>query len=1443
MTESRSGAAANERKVVAKGERSEYITRFVGAADKVPSVNSDGAILFHLSLNAMPTDLQIGAEHELRFAAVFLKQGQGNELVQLSEEYVVLCTENGQFFSRDARWIFKSIDPKYVNIEGMTVFLVVRVVKRGALQDGKAGVRHYDDPIRRVVLAGAAPVRTEQALAHVIDVEIPLYASGNENLSGALHEILATQLNASPSGSGTAAANAANAAAVNANKKLTVQARLFQSSFDSLKLQHPELKEFVCCDPINLPEAAFQGDTRNDLYATLEDGEFGEKNVEITVSYKQNGVEQNPEFSGGVSSSKLLPDQGLHRSCTALTSTPKLKETICLRFPKCTQHVHEGYLFFEARHIPTSYDPSAPRPKVFAVGALQLGKLNASITDGVHRVYMFKPSSKIASPQQYAQMSEKESKVFLNVRTQFCSSSTVTNEYLVKLSKWIENQSQLVSILDRVTFLDPFLLLKHHKMIFTSLLDIMEKAKQITDKAVAAFNTFVSVINAVVEFRNVPNAKSLVETFVKEYYASTPKPHYQILLGLCMHVFQTSIDQNFCKVLHYVMLFIVASAASCQALSTMEFGGQIYEFIRTYKGFLMCTDPKALSQQLNVIQAFPKILALLCNIFPPDQLKQEVVEFFGCFDSMKHKSEQKKDNTRLLLYLSIITSELCQNDTLRNDLLGMILEQMRPIFDAHVQLMKQFAERERGPTRDLTLTRAELEEEERTNACVKVIDILGLVADISTVWVADLASRDAISCYLLRYLGALNTIAELFSKSYRGKQRETAARRLTDCVFCALGIVRSASPEIWEQFLASMAPADRMSLLTSLFKTVGYMLDGVLPARWGSVNANLDVAVLKLVALFAQSAYVNEICADKSAGAIGCITSFFQTGLKLLAQDRYKGNVLSLSKDCADVSEELVKNLQTVWSLVSGRMSELFSLTYYFLPLVTLEEGTAFNFGSSVFFAMLMKEFATTGNLVQPENFIFDALEKSDTITMTFIGSFCDNLKKQFENSSPELKAKGEGFVKRIKSFGTRFALISSPKVSQELKGFAVKELINYLTESGRQSLVPTYCIRLYELHRDERRDSEAGHVLAELGGTYAWSSAVVPALVLKGLSLPQQTSFERREALYREAIKTLSATSEWEVVIRLLNEISDAYESRRNFKKISGIIREIESYYKKIIDVERPPMTYYRIGFYGRKFPRYLRNKEFIFHTSLAVRLQDFTKKLEDQFAGASILKKTDAPGDEVRCADTMAMLVTPVTPSTEEESKGELKSLTHLGEGTNVFLYSKPKKLPIKTDNEFLSLALLNTYMVTKQVLPSATSVSEVITKTELEFSPLENAYRSVVAKNDEIASLKASVESNAVPLNSLTMTLNGVISAGVNGGIPKYKEAFLCKEYASTHPTEAKLISKLREAIDDQMDLLDAGMALHKQRVPEEMRELHDHLEKALMDTKKAWREENQ
>ncbi|PNJ32384.1 DOCK3 isoform 2 [Pongo abelii] len=341
--------------------------------------------------------------------------------------------------------------------------------------------------------------------------------------------------------------------------------------------------------------------------------------------------------------------------------------------------------------------------------------------------------------------------------------------------------------------------------------------------------------------------------------------------------------------------------------------------------------------------------------------------------------------------------------------------------------------------------------------------------------------------------------------------------------------------------------------------------------------------------------------------------------------------------------------------------------------------------------------------------------------------------------------------------------------------GCTVNLMNFYKSEINKEEMYIRYIHKLCDMHLQAENYTEAAFTLLLYCELLQWEDRPLREF----LHYPSQTEWQRKEGLCRKIIHYFNKGKKMEA-----------------------------SYYDNIMEQQRLEPEFFRVGFYGRKFPFFLR-----------------------------IYAVTPIP-DYV---DVLQM----------DRVPDRVKSFYRVN-NVRKFRYDRPfHKGPKDKENEFKSLWIERTTLTLTHSLPGISRWFEVERRELVEVSPLENAIQVVENKNQELRSLISQYQHKQVHgnINLLSMCLNGVIDAAVNGGIARYQEAFFDKDYINKHPGDAEKITQLKELMQEQefpgLDKLSPAcsgtstprgnvLASHSPMSPESIKMTHRHSPMNLMGT---------
>eukprot|EP00063_Salmo_salar_P064901 XP_014039736.1 PREDICTED: dedicator of cytokinesis protein 1-like [Salmo salar] len=113
--------------------------------------------------------------------------------------------------------------------------------------------------------------------------------------------------------------------------------------------------------------------------------------------------------------------------------------------------------------------------------------------------------------------------------------------------------------------------------------------------------------------------------------------------------------------------------------------------------------------------------------------------------------------------------------------------------------------------------------------------------------------------------------------------------------------------------------------------------------------------------------------------------------------------------------------------------------------------------------------------------------------------------------------------------------------------------------------------------------------------------------------------------------------------------------------------------------------------------------------------------------------------------------------------------------------------------------------TTYTTAYKLPGILRWFQVRSVSTEEISPLENAMETMQLTNEKISNMvQRHLNDSNLPINPLSMLLNGIVDPAVMGGFTNYEKAFFTEKYQGDHPEDQEKLEKLKDLIAWQVRL---------------------------------------
>ncbi|CCD27149.1 guanine nucleotide exchange factor DCK1 NDAI_0J02570 [Naumovozyma dairenensis CBS 421] len=388
-------------------------------------------------------------------------------------------------------------------------------------------------------------------------------------------------------------------------------------------------------------------------------------------------------------------------------------------------------------------------------------------------------------------------------------------------------------------------------------------------------------------------------------------------------------------------------------------------------------------------------------------------------------------------------------------------------------------------------------------------------------------------------------------------------------------------------------------------------------------------------------------------------------------------------------------------------------------------------------------------------------------------------------------------------------------------------EIFGYLLDANRPELFHKMINDLY-IHFVMKKDYvQAGLCLELLASTYLWE----PNDFLEASKyppMPEQSSFERKEYLYKEAARNFSKGLKLEKALSVYKDLIKAYdEINYDLNGLAFVHDQIATIYTDLQLIDRLVPTFFKVSFLGYGFPNSLRNKRFIFEGLPFEHITSMHSRLLKIYHGSTIVQ-TQEEADQLLLNPPMGKYIhvniaEPKLAISEEYTNSNKNGLNNKirmyieNRDLNTFINSR--RLPGSTS--VTDLWVVEYTYETISTFPTLMNRSEIRHLEKKKLSPLENAMRSLQMKIQELNGLenmcyktiKEMMDSSEL-FNELSRNLMGTISAPINGGIAQYKE-FLKPPVVSNYSQQE--VNKLTMAFDELAISLSRCLVLHLHLLP--------------------------
>ncbi|XP_071406691.1 dedicator of cytokinesis protein 3 isoform X3 [Pithys albifrons albifrons] len=1419
---------------------------------------------FFLSLKSF-TYNTIGEDTDVFFSLYDVREGK-----QISERFMVRLNKNGgprnpEKIDRMCA-LFTDLSSKDMKRDLYIVAHVIRI-GRMLLNDSKKGPPHlhYRRPYGCAVLSIMDVLQSISEIKEEKDFVLKVYTCNNENEWCQIHENIIRK-------------SSTKYTAPSSNYGLIISLQLLRGDMEQIRRENPMIfnRGVSVTRKLGFPDVIMPGDIRNDLYLTLEKGDFErggksvQKNIEVTmyVLYADGEILKDCISLGSGEPSR----SAYHSFVLYHNNSPRWGEIIKLPIP--IDRFRGSHLRFEFRHCSTK-DKGEKKLFGFAFTPLMRDD-GTTLSDDIHELYVYKcdENSTFNNHALYLGLPcckedyngcpnipsslifQRSTKETFSVSTQLSSTKLTQNVDLLALLKWKAYPDRVMDILGRLRHVSGEEIVKFLQDILDTLFVVLDDN---TEKyGLLVFQSLVFIINLLRDSKYF-HFRPVMDTYIQKHFAGALA--YKELIRCLKWYMDRSAElvrqdhiQEAMRALEYLFKFIVQSRilysrATC-GMEEEQFRSSIQELFQSIR-FVLSLDSRS-SETLIFTQAAqaggqasgagtcapPKCggtsrpsfnSAALLNSFPAifDELLQmftvqEVAEFvrgtLGSMPSTVHIG-QSMDVVKLQSIARTVDSRLFSFSESRRILLPVVLHHI------HLHLRQQ---------KELLICSGIL------SSIFSIIKTSSLEGDV-------VEEVEMMVESLLDVL--LQTLLTIMSKSQsqeavRGQRCPQCTAEITgEYVSCLLSLLRQMSDTHFQHLLDNFQSKDELKeFLLKIFCVFRNLMKmSVFPRDWMVMRLLTSNIIVTTVQYLSSALHKNFTDADfdfKVWNSYFSLAVLFINQPSLQLENATPAKRKKILDKYGDMRVMMAYELFSMWqNLGEHKIHFIPGMIGPFLGVTLVPQPEVRNIMIPIFHDMMDWEQRKNGNFKQVEAELIDKLD-----SLVSEGKGDENYRELFsllllEKIEQETwRETGISFVTSVTRLMERLLdyrdCMKGDETENKKIGCTVNLMNFYKSEINKEEMYIRYIHKLCDMHLQAENYTEAAFTLLLYCELLQWEDRPLREF----LHYPSQSEWQRKEGLCRKIIHYFNKGKSWEFGIPLCRELAIQYENLYDYQSLSWIRKMEATYYDNIMEQQRLEPEFFRVGFYGRKFPFFLRNKEYVCRGHDYERLEAFQQRMLSEFPQAIAMQHPNHPDDSILQCDAQYLQIYAVTPIPDnidvlqmDRVPDRIKSFYRVN-NIRKFRYDRPfHKGPKDKENEFKSLWIERTTLTLTHSLPGISRWFEVERRELVEVSPLENAIQVVENKNQELRTLISQYQHKQMHgnINLLSMCLNGVIDAAVNGGIARYQEAFFDKDYITKHPGDAEKITQLKELMQEQVHVLGVGLAVHEKFVHPEMRPLHKKL----------------
>ena len=1120
-------------------------------------------------------------------------------------------------------------------------------------------------------------------------------------------------------------------------------------------LAHPESGQVPLAKAGNLQNLQLTMEVRNASGKRIDDCIFPSSNSSGHTAWRTNAAEQGSRWD----------------------------QTVCLKIPP--EEVPGSHLIMSMANA-----PEFP----FALSWVPLWDQNAFIRDGHHSLLMHaydKSTSSVSNgkgaylslPWNRASIKDENMTgpaASLVVESYLCSTEYSQDPTILSLINWrMQSSKLLLESLKKIIFVPEIEVVKQMRDVFDALFAILVHKKGDIVYEDLIFNDIVTILGIVHDRRF--HVVGLVDRYADFHFnypfATTPllKSYNRLLNNASDPQAARSLRATF-KVGRHILKFIMkgrtlqkskeANLGIREALST--FNADVLAIFSALEKLMRNQSAMLIGSKTLVVQHFHTWIPELLAGFERDEVIDVAVKLVDAAADVKGK---------LILYKLILIQNYIQLDEIfatpseRQALVSHCLRWLSPHWGFTNQVNDEW--------------------KSQVRLCSAVVAELTRRSDSD---VFDFLPKTVESYCAIRSQGvsAQGSLSLLFPKSFPFPTRPASNKQVFDETLLELSALMATISPMSAPSTFSPNEEDSLNLILSMLQAHRSVLDcEAYPASWLSLHVYHHRSILKsleYVAIMLTNSFLpSPDYADTFDMEIW--KAFFATLLKLVTSNALALETFAEQKRRAvwkiagDVRENGASLLRRTWESIGWESSSderrryglkrLGGFQVQYVPglipqimelCLSVHESLR-RVAVEIMQTMIVSEWALSEDLSLIETEMIASLDvifKTKKINESILQKlFIGELLGLFETiaTMPD-DALWIALKELVATVDELMDLLVNAHAGTMTESLHTLRLMEFMKDMQKEDIFIRYVHELADTQQNARNPAEAGLALQTHAELYDWDpEKLVPAL--EKPAFPEQTAFERKEALYFHVIQLFEDGKSWNNALKCYAELADQYENAVfDFAKLARTQRAMGKIHEAIAKDDRHAPKYFCVTYLGLGFPAAVRDKEFVFEGLPAERMSGFTDRMQKQYPSVQIVTSR-----ELEDIEGQYLLISNVSPHRDvnhpvfQRAKIPQPIREHLL-SSNPIQFSVTSKRQMAGTNIGEQWTEKTVYTTTER-FPTILKRSEIVSSETVRLPALPTAIERTWRKTGDLLVLERRVLSSDDQNNAaLTETLNQLL-----------------------------------------------------------------------------------